>query len=105
MAVIKTKEQYVEKRKLPRRKCKKTVGYATYYSSHAEYIYNINSWGVYIEADDPPDVDDNIVITIPITENKDFIKIIGKVVRKDRLGFGVKFEIGMSDSVINNIIK
>ncbi len=104
MVVTKTKEEYVEKRKLPRHKCKKTVGYATYYSSHAEYIYNINSWGVYIEADDPPDVNDNIVITIPVTENKNFIKVIGKVVRKDRGGFGVKFEIGIADSVITKII-
>ena len=95
----------MERRNSPRKKCFKAVAYATQTFSSIEYIQDISAWGVFIRTDKQVPVGEDITITIPQINGTNSMKIVGEVVRTTPDGVGVKFKMGIDDSVAAETIK
>lgn len=94
-----------ERRKSRREPCSTAVAYATNNLSSIEYIQDISAWGVFIRTNKPVPIGEDITMTIPPQSGSNSsIKIIGEVVRSNAKGIGVKFKIGIDDSVIKPVI-
>ena len=89
----------IERRNSPRKKCFTAVAYATQTFSSIEYIQDISAWGVFIRTDKHVPVGEDITITIPQIDGTNSMKIVGEVVRTTPDGVGVKFKMGIDDSV------
>ena len=95
-----------ERRRAKREICSTAVAYATQNLSSIEYIQDISAWGVFIRTKTPVPVGEDITMTIPPqTGSNSSIKIIGEVVRATTKGIGVKFKMGIDDSVIRPLIQ
>ena len=88
-----------ERRCSPRKKCFTAVAYATKTFSSVEYIQDISAWGVFIRTDKIVPVGEDITITIPQINGTNSMKIVGEFVRTTPEGVGVKFKMGIDDSV------
>ena len=95
----------LERRKAPRRPCTTAVAYAIKGFSNIEYIEDISAWGVFIRTREKIPVGEDITMTIPQPDGDMAIKIIGEVVRTSPRGIGVKFKVGIDDSVIKPVKK
>lgn len=94
-----------ERRLAPRIPCSTAVAYATQTLSNIEYIQDISAWGVFIRTKEPVSVGEDITMTIPPqTGSNSSIKIIGEVVRTTPKGIGVKFKMGIDESVIRPLL-
>lgn len=98
-------EQTAERRKADRKPCFTAIAYATKGFSSIEYIKDISAWGVFIRTPKQIPVGEDITMTIPKPGSNTSIKIIGEVVRNSPNGIGVKFKIGIDESVIKPIIE
>jgi len=94
-----------ERRMVKRKPCSTAVAYATQNLTNIEYIQDISAWGVFIRTKNLVPVGEDITMTIPPQTGSDSsIKIIGEVVRKTAKGIGVKFKMGIDDSVIHPLV-
>ena len=94
-----------ERRKSRRKPCSTAVAYATNNLSSIEYIQDISAWGVFIRTNKPLPIGEDITMTIPPQSGSNSsIKIIGEVVRSTPKGIGVKFKMGIDDSVIKPVV-
>ena len=95
-----------ERRKSRRTSCSTAVAYATQNLSSIEYIQDISAWGVFIRTKTPVPIGEDITMTIPPQSGSNSsIKIIGEVVRANAKGIGIKFKMGIDDSVIKPVIE
>lgn len=92
-----------ERRKSTRKPCYRAIAYATRGFSSIEYIKDISAWGLFIRTQKNISVGEDITMTVPTPGNDSTIKIIGEVVRRNSKGIGVKFKIGIDDSVVKSI--
>ncbi len=97
-------DQANERRKSQRNSCSTAVAYATQSFSNIEYIQDISAWGVFIRTQKKIPVGEDITMTIPQPGSQTGLKIIGKVVRTSPKGIGVKFKMGIDDSVIKPLL-
>ena len=58
---------------------------------HKDITRDISNTGVFIETHSPPAVGGNITLSFSFSDDKDPVKISGKVVRSNPDGFAVKF--------------
>jgi len=94
-----------ERRLAKRKPCSTAVAYATQDLSNIEYIQDISAWGVFIRTNESVPIGEDITMTIPPQTGSDSsIKIIGEVVRTTTKGIGVKFKMGIDDSVIRPLV-
>lgn len=93
-----------ERRSSPRKKCFTAVAYATKTFSSVEYIQDISAWGVFIRTDKIVPIGEDITITIPQINGTNSMKIVGEVVRTTPEGVGVKFKMGIDDSVATETV-
>lgn len=105
MKANKQKSGLKERRMAKREPCSTAVAYATQNLSSIEYIQDISAWGVFIRTKTPVPVGEDITMTIPaqIGSNSS-IKIIGEVVRATTNGIGIKFKMGIDESVIRPLV-
>lgn len=103
----KAKNSLVKERRESRRaSCSTAVAYATQNFSSIEYIQDISAWGVFIRTKTPVSIGEDITMTIPPQSGSNSsIKIIGEVVRTTSTGIGIKFKMGIDDSVIKPVIE
>ncbi len=95
-----------ERRIADREPCSTAVAYATQNLSNIEYIQDISAWGVFIRTKEPVPVGEEVTMTIPPqTGSNSSIKIIGEVVRATTKGIGVKFKMGIDESVIGPLVE
>ncbi|MFZ5572587.1 MAG: PilZ domain-containing protein [Thermodesulfobacteriota bacterium] len=95
--------QPAERRRSVRQECFTAIAYATKSFSSIEYIRDISAWGVFIRTTKQIPVGEDITMTIPKPGSNSSIKIIGEVVRNSPNGIGVKFKMGIDESVIKPI--
>ena len=93
------------RRNHPRQACSLKVGYATMDLSFIDFITDINCWGVFIQSDKAVPVGESISMTIPLHGDEQSIKIIGEVMWSGPQGIGVKFNMGVSTTVLNSLLK
>ena len=93
-----------DRRKHTRHKCSLSVGYATMDLSFIDFIKDINCWGVFIQSDRHVPVGESVIMTIPLHGDEQSIKIIGEVMWSNPKGMGVKFDMGISTSVLNTLL-
>ena len=105
MTQLKKKEMTKERRRAPRRPFTTAVAYAIRGFSNIEYIEDISAWGVFIRTQKQIPIGEDITMTIPQPDSENSIKIIGEVVRTSPKGIGVKFKMGIDDSVIRPVKK
>jgi hypothetical protein len=96
-------DKLIEKRRLPRKTCKHKAHCITQDYAFIDYIRDINAWGVLLETSQPIRVGENITMTIPLPNNNENIKIIGKIVRSGPIGVGIEFKMGILDSIVDSI--
>jgi len=95
-----------ERRRSRRESCSSAVAYATQNLSSIEYIQDISAWGVFIRTEKPVPIGEDITMTLPPQSGSNSsIKIIGEVVRATTKGIGIKFKMGIDDSVIKPVIE
>ena len=99
------RQPVADRRKSPRKSCHTAVAYATRGFSSIEYIQDISAWGVFIRTPKVVPVGEDIAMTIPKPGSQASIKIIGEVVRNSPEGIGVKFKMGIDESVIKPILE
>jgi hypothetical protein len=105
MKINKQSRTSKERRLAQREPCSTAVAYATQNLTNIEYIQDISAWGVFIRTKKPIPVGADITMTIPPqTGSNSYIKIIGEVVRANAKGIGVKFKMGIDDSVIRPLL-
>jgi len=75
----------------PRKLCSLSVCYDDVDSSHKGVMQNISLGGGFIETNDLVSIGQEIFLTIPSTNNKNFYRIKGEVVRLDQDGLAIKF--------------
>lgn len=94
-----------ERRKCSRKSCSTAIAYATKGFSSIEYIEDISGWGLFMRTQKTIAVGEDITMTISTPGSDSTIKIIGEVVRRNDSGVGVKFKLGIDDSVVKSIIE
>ena len=81
-----------ERRKHPRKKAFIHVNCSGNKCAFTDFIQNISDSGLYIETQIPLFTDQKLSMSLSPPGPKDPIKIIGKIVRVDSRGIGVKFD-------------
>ena len=94
-----------DRRNHARQACSLKVGYATMDLSFIDFITDINCWGVFIQSDKNVPVGESVSMTIPLHGDEQSIKIIGEVMWSGPQGLGVKFNMGVSTTVLNSLLK
>jgi Tfp pilus assembly protein PilZ len=82
---------YVGLRRHPRADCAISVKYEyddQAYEGTTEYV---NRGGIFIKTRDPVAVGQMVTVAVPLNEKGQFIKLVAKVTRSSRSGFGVQF--------------
>jgi Tfp pilus assembly protein PilZ len=92
--VLKELEKRLEKRK--RKHTRKPffmfVNYASQDLTYNDFIQNISAGGVFIETHIPFSVGQEVLLTFPLPNYLEHIKVAGEVVRTDLQGIGVRFK-------------
>lgn len=104
MVKKKPKTEFKDRRHHARKPCLLKVGYATMDLSFIDFITDINSWGAFIQSDKKVPVGESISMTIPLHGDEQSIKIIGEVMWSSPQGLGVKFNMGVSTSVLSTLL-
>jgi Tfp pilus assembly protein PilZ len=108
-SVMRSKEKnrpVKERRRSKRSSCSTAVAYATQNLSSIEYIQDISAWGVFIRTKKPVPIGEDITMTLPpLSGSNSSIKIFGEVVRATSKGIGIKFKMGIDDSVMKPVIE
>ena len=81
------------------------VGCATPDLSFIDYVSDINCWGVFVQSAHRVPVGESIIMTIPLLGDEHAIKVIGEVMWTSPQGMGVRFNMGIDNSVLNGILK
>ena len=92
-----------ERRQHPRKKCYAPVRYAVKNTNYSAIIVNISMGGAYIESSVPVKCGQTVTFSVELAEDRPAVTMIGEVVRKGPNGFGVKFIIGIDESVFKDI--
>lgn len=98
------KTESKDRRKHVRQKCFLKVGYATMDLSFIDFISDINCWGAFIQSEKKVPVGESVSMTIPLHGDEQSIKIIGEVMWSSPQGMGVKFNMGVSTSVLSSML-
>ena len=85
------RQQFKGGRSDHRRNRKIAVDYEHNNRVHRDFIQDISAAGVFIETQNPPSVGEVITLSFSLAEGKKPIKINGKIVRSNNLGFAVDF--------------
>jgi Tfp pilus assembly protein PilZ len=93
-----------ERRKAERQKCSLKVGCATHDLSFIDFITDINSWGVFVQSEHQVPVGESLIMTIPLAGDGESIKVIGEVMWASPQGMGVRFNMGIDNSVLGGIL-
>ena len=93
-----------ERRRAHRHECVHEVGYAIQDASYIDYIQDINAWGVFIQSEQRVPLGESILITIPLMCNGTSIKVVGEVVWSGPEGMGVRFNMGIGATAMQNIL-
>jgi Tfp pilus assembly protein PilZ len=101
----KTDKQKKERRKEERQKCSVKAGCATHDLSFIDFISDINSWGVFIQSEHQVPVGESVIMNIPLTGHEQSIKVIGEVMWTSPQGMGVRFNMGMTATLLDGILK
>ncbi len=89
---IEEKEQD-KKRRSPRVSYFMAVDYVVNERAYSGYINNISSEGVFIETSDNLPLDADITLTFALPNSQGHIKVSGKIIRKEKNGIGVAFDL------------
>lgn len=92
-------KKFREKRKVPRKLYPSAVAFAVQGQTKMEYIRDISAWGMFIRTQKTVAIGENITMTIPHPDGSQTIKVIGKVVRSSPEGIGVKFKMGIDETI------
>lgn len=85
------------KRKHERKPFLMAVDYSTQDHVYKDFIQNVSAGGVFIQTNMPFSVGQEVSLTFPLPNYQKYIKIIGKVVRIDLQGIGVRFKMANQD--------
>ncbi len=88
---------FKERRKHERKPFFIVVDYSAEERVYKDWIKNISAGGVFIETHMPFSVGQEVSLTFPLPNYQKYIKIIGKVVRIDLQGIGVRFKMANQD--------
>ncbi len=80
-----------EKRKHARRPCSAPIEYDIQDQTYRNLSRDISAKGIYIETWDPFSVGEELTLNIPLSDDQEYVKVEGKVVRTDNQGIGIEF--------------
>lgn len=86
-------KEHDRKRRSPRVSYFMAVDYAVNDRAYSGYINNISSEGVFIETNENLPLDADITLTFALPNSQGHIKVSGKIIRKEKNGIGVAFEM------------
>jgi len=98
-------EKAKDRRNHTRQTCELKVGYATMDLSFIDFITDINCWGAFIQSDTKVPVGESVSMTIPLHGDEQSIKIIGEVMWSSPEGMGIKFNMGVSTSILSTLLE
>lgn len=101
---IKENQSKKERRKSERHPCSIEVGCASTDFSFVDFISDINCWGVFLQSTQPVPVGDSVMMTIPLMGAETSIRVIGEVMWTSPRGMGVRFDMGIDASVLDNLL-
>ena len=81
----------LEKRKYHRMPCSAPVEYAVQDQTYRNLSRDISVSGVFIETWAPFSIGDELILTIPLSNEEERVKVQGRVVRTDKQGIGIEF--------------
>lgn len=86
-------KEHDKKRRSPRVSYFMAVDYVVNERAYSGYINNISSEGVFIETSDNLPLDADITLTFALPNSQGHIKVSGKIIRKEKNGIGVAFDL------------
>jgi Tfp pilus assembly protein PilZ len=86
-------KEHEKKRRSPRVNYFMAVDYVVNDRAYSGYINNISSEGVFIETSDNLPLDADITLTFALPNSQGHIKVSGKIIRKEKNGLGVAFDM------------
>ena len=94
-----------ERRKNPRQKCGKQVGFAIHDTNYTAFIHDISIDGAFVSSKGPAMVGQTVTISLQIDDETNPITMIGEIIRVTPEGFGVKFTMGIDAAALQIITK
>ena len=82
----------VERRRAPRAPVTVSIHYATVDALFSEFTRNVNEGGVFIETDEPLEMDQSVVVQFTLPGTDAPVQARGRVVRLEPSGMGIEFE-------------
>jgi Tfp pilus assembly protein PilZ len=92
LKIIEEKD-HEKKRRSPRVNYFMTVDYVVADRAYSGYINNISSEGVFIETNDHFAMNADIILTFALPNSQGHIRVTGKIVRLEKNGIGVAFDL------------
>ena len=80
-----------DRRFVVRKSCRIPVDFATSDRTHKGHIKNISKHGLFIEAQAPIVIGEEVLMVFKLRGNSEVVKVKGEVVHATRLGIGVEF--------------
>ncbi len=104
LKIIEEKE-HEKKRRSPRVNYFMAVDYVVGDRAYSGYINNISSEGVFIETHENLPLNSDITLTFALPNSQGHIRVGGKIVRKEKNGIGVAFEMDIQSVLDRKRIK
>jgi Tfp pilus assembly protein PilZ len=92
LRIIEEKD-HEKKRRSPRVNYFMAVDYVVGDRAYSGYINNISSEGVFIETNDNLPLNGDITLTFALPNSQGHIRVSGKIVRKEKNGIGIAFDL------------
>lgn len=100
LKIVEEKE-HEKKRRSPRVSYFMAVDYLIDNRVYNGFINNISSEGVFIETKENFSVDTEITLTFALPNSQGHIRVSGKIVRKEKTGIGIAFDVDIQ-SILEN---
>lgn len=100
LKIIEEKE-HEKKRRSPRVDYFMAVDYVVGDRAYKGFIQNISSEGVFVETSDNFPLDTDITLTFALPDSKGHIRVSGKIVRQEKNGIGIAFDMDIQ-SILEN---
>jgi Tfp pilus assembly protein PilZ len=94
-------KEHEKKRRSPRVNYFMAVDYVIDEKAYSGYINNISSEGVFIETNENLPLNSDITLTFALPNSQGHIRVSGKIVRKEKHGIGVAFDIDIQSALEN----
>ena len=85
-------ETHIERRRSPRTPVTVRIHYATVDALFTEFTRNVNEGGLFVETDEPLELDEVVVLRFTLPGSDALIQAHGSVVRIEESGMGIEFE-------------